>query len=146
MAILEKITKHNYHKMFKSPFYPVYDGWFNYLVDRVNSIMPDSGVMKMTPVHNATPGTSATINAPCGSVIMTHASQAGLASRDFTLTNSYITASSIVHAQLEGYGGTGTPIIQQVTRGAGSMTITVYNAHASAALSANFSILFTITG
>lgn len=146
MAILEKITKYNYHKMFKSPFYHVYDGWFNYLVDRVNSVMPDSGVLKMTPVHNATPGTSATINAPCGSVIMTHAAQAALASRTFTLTNSYLTTSSIVHVQLEGYGGTGTPIIQQVTRSAGSMTITVYNAHATVALSANFSILFTITG
>ena len=146
MPILEKITKFNYHKMFKSPFYPVYDGWFNYLVDRVNSIMPDSGVMKMTPTHNTTPGVAATINAPCGSVIMAHASQAALASRVFTLTNSYLTTSSIVHVQLEGYGGTGTPLIQQVTRGAGSMTITVYNAHATVALSANFSILFTITG
>ena len=37
-------------------------------------------------------------------------------------------------------------IIQQVTRSDGSMTITVYNAHATVALSANFSILFTITG
>ena len=146
MAQLDFITKWNYHKTFKSPFIPVYDGWYNALVSRINSIMPDSGVMKMTPVHNATPGTSATINAPCGSVIMTHASQAGLASRDFTLTNSYITASSIVHVQLANYGGLGTPIVQQVTRSAGSMTIKVYNAHASAALSANFSILFTITG
>ena len=146
MAKLDFITKLNYHKASKPPFIPVYDGWYNALVSRINSIMPDNGVMKMTPVHNTTPGTSATINAPCGSVIMTHASQAGLASRAFTLTNSYLTASSIVHVQLEGYGGNGTPIIQQVTRSAGSMTITVYNAHASAALSANLSILFTITG
>jgi len=146
MALLDKITKFNYNKTFKSPFTPVYDGWYNTLVDRINSIMPDSGVMKMTPVHSTTPGTSATINAPCGSVVMTHASQAGLASRTFTLTNSYLTASSIVHVQLRGYSGNGTPIIQQVTRSAGSMTITVYNAHASVALSANFSILFTITG
>lgn len=146
MALLDKITKTNFYKLFKGPFYPVYDGWYNALVDRVNSLMPSDGVAKMTAVLNTTPGTSATVNAPVGSVIMTHGSLAGLASANFTLTNSYITANSIVNVQLAGYGGTGTPIVQQVTRSDGSMTITVYNAHATVALSANFYLLFTIIG
>lgn len=146
MAFLEKITKYNYHKLFKPPFYPVYDGWFNFITDRLNSISDNDGAIKMTSINNTTAGTTATVNAPTGSVTVSHASLAGLASSTFTLTNSYITATSIVILQLGAYTGTGIPIVQKIAPSAGSATITIYNAHASIALNANLKIMFAIVG
>jgi hypothetical protein len=85
-----------------------------------------------------------TINQPSGTITVGSVATAGLASRTVTLTNSFIKATSKVFVSLGGYGGTGTPIIQQVTPANGSVAIIIYNAHATIALSAAFDLDFFV--
>lgn len=86
------------------------------------------------------------INQPAGKVITAVTATAAGAVKTITITNSFATADSIVMASMGDYGGDGTPILQQVTPGAGSIVILIYNAHASAALSAAFDVNFAIVG
>lgn len=86
------------------------------------------------------------INQPAGKVITAVTATAAGAVKTITITNSFATADSIVMATMGDYGGDGTPILQQVTPGAGSIVILIYNAHASAALSAAFDVNFAIVG
>lgn len=85
-----------------------------------------------------------TINASSGTIITAVTATAGLAVKTVTLTNSKITAASKVFVSIGDYGGTGVPILHQVTPAAGSVVIKIYNAHASVALSAAFDIDFLV--
>ena len=127
-------------------------GDFNLLVDDVAALetltapMQSNGGVLMTVATSTTPGTAHTINAPAGSCIVTHGATAALGTRTVVITNNLVTASSIVLASINTYGGTGTPLVGDVTPGAGTITVEIYNAHATAALSANFGLVFAILG
>jgi len=118
------------------------------IIDVVNSITEDLTsieedglvVASGSQVGSNTP----TINAPSGTITVGSVATAGLGTRTITLTNSYITASSKVFVSLGGYGGTGIPLVYQVTPAAGSVAIVIYNAHASVALSAAFDLDFFV--
>jgi len=111
------------------------------IIDAVNVIGTDGlTVDSGTQVGSNTP----TINAPSGTITVGSVATAGLASRTVTLTNSFITADSKVFVSLGGYGGTGIPLVYQVTPADGSVAIIIYNAHASVALSAAFDLDFLV--
>ena len=118
------------------------------IIDVVNSITEDLTsieedglvVASGSQVGSNTP----TINTPSGTITVGSVATAGLGTRTITLTNSYITASSKVFVSLGGYGGTGIPLVYQVTPAAGSVAIVIYNAHASVALSAAFDLDFFV--
>ena len=118
------------------------------IIDVVNSITEDLTsieedglvVASGSQVGSNTP----TINKPSGTITVGSVATAGLGTRTITLTNSYITASSKVFVSLGGYGGTGIPLVYQVTPAAGSVAIVIYNAHASVALSAAFDLDFFV--
>ncbi len=61
---------------------------------------------------------------------------AGVTSAAQTVTNTSVTAASLIFCQAVGYAGTGNPIIANVIPGAGSFTYLIQNTHASAALNA----------
>ena len=127
-------------------------GDFNQLVDDVAALetlmapLQSNGAILMTASTSTTPGTSHTLSTPVGSCIVSHGATAALATRTVTITNTLVTANSIVLASINTYGGTGTPLVKEVTPSAGSIVIEIYNAHASAALSENFGLVFAILG
>lgn len=61
---------------------------------------------------------------------------AGVTATAQTVTNTSVTAASLIFCQAVGYSGTGNPIIANVIPGAGSFTYLIENTHASAALNA----------
>lgn len=144
MATINKITKDNYTPSTKgeTPF-PVYSIEYNKAVDQINA----ASLGKLTtPVANTTAGSSATINAPSGKLLIAHGGTAGLATLTVTITNNLATADSIVMASISDYGGNGKPLVGDVSPAAGSIVVEIYNAHATEALSANFGLSFVILG
>lgn len=127
-------------------------GDFNPLVDDVAALetltapLKSNGAILMTTSTSTTPSTAHTLNTPVGSCIVSHGATAALATRTVTITNTLVTANSIVLASINTYGGTGTPLVGDVTPSANTITVEIYNAHASAALSANFGLVFAILG
>lgn len=85
-----------------------------------------------------------TINTSSGTITTAVTATAALAVKTVTLTNSKITAASKVFVSIGDYGGTGLPILHQVTPAAGSVVIKIYNAHSTVALSAAFDIDFLV--
>ena len=67
------------------------------------------------------------INAISGTITTAVTATVPRAVKTITLTNNKILASSKVFCQVGDYGGTGVPIIYQVTPGAGSCVILVLN-------------------
>ncbi len=61
---------------------------------------------------------------------------AGVTSAAQTVTNTSVTAASLIFCQANGYGGTGNPVPVNIIPGAGSFTYLIQNTHASAALNA----------
>ena len=111
------------------------------IIDAINLIATDGLVVESgSQVGSNTP----TINQPSGTITVGSVATAGLATRTITLTNSFITADSKVFVSLGDYGGTGIPLVYQVTPADGSVAIIIYNAHASVALSAAFDIDFLV--
>lgn len=111
------------------------------IIDAVNVIGTDGlTVDSGTQVGSNTP----TINQPSGTITVGSVATAGLGTRTITLTNSFITANSKVFVSLGDYGGTGIPLVYQVTPASGSVAIVIYNAHASVALSAAFDLDFFV--
>ena len=111
------------------------------IIDAVNVINTDGlTVDSGTQVGSNTP----TINQPSGTITVGSVATAGLGTRTVTLTNSFITANSKVFVSLGDYGGTGIPLVYQVTPASGSVAIVIYNAHASVALSAAFDLDFFV--
>ena len=111
------------------------------IIDAINAIDTDGlDVASGSQVGSNTP----TINQPSGTITVGSVATAGLGTRTITLTNSFITANSKVFVSLGGYGGTGIPLVYQVTPASGSVAIVIYNAHASVALSAAFDLDFFV--
>ena len=111
------------------------------IIDAINAIDTDGlDVASGSQVGSNTP----TINQPSGTITVGSVATAGLGTRTITLTNSFITANSKVFVSLGGYGGTGIPLVYQVTPASGSVAIVIYNAHASVALSAAFDLDFLV--
>ena len=127
-------------------------GDFNPLVDDVTALetlttpLQSTGGILMTTSTSTTPGTSHTLSTPVGSCIVSHGATAALATITVTITNTLVTANSIVLASINTYGGTGTPLVGNVTPSANTITVKIYNAHATEALSANFGLVFAILG
>lgn len=128
-------------------------GDFNPLVDEHNTIytkanttIPETGKIALTVGTSTSASDAHTINAPAGTCLVSHGGVAALATRTVTITNSYAKAASVVMASIADYGGNGSPLVKEVTPAAGSIVIEIYNAHASAALSANFNLSFAILG
>ena len=111
------------------------------IIDAINAIDTDGlDVASGSQVGSNTP----TINQPSGTITVGSVATAGLGTRTITLTNSFITANSKVFVSLGNYGGTGIPLVYQVTPASGSVAIVIYNAHASVALSAAFDLDFFV--
>lgn len=111
------------------------------IIDAINAIDTDGlDVASGSQVGSNTP----TINQPSGTITVGSVATAGLGTRTITLTNSFITANSKVFVSLGNYGGTGIPLVYQVTPASGSVAIVIYNAHASVALSAAFDLDFLV--
>lgn len=155
MATINKITRDNYTPNIKgeTPF-PVFSTEYNKAVDQINTnttTVATNTAAKVagtlfTQVASTTPAATHTINAACGRCIVTHGSTAGLATLTVTINNSLVTTSSIAFVSIGTYGGTGTPLVGDVTPEAGKLTIEIYNAHATNALSANFGLSFVVLG
>lgn len=76
--------------------------------------------------------TGVTINAPAGQITMNGASLAAAAEATFTVTNSFVTATSVPVVALTAIT-TGTPQVYVSGVAAGSFNITITNLHASTA-------------
>lgn len=155
MAVINKIKQGNFtpNPLQDTPF-PVYAKEYNLAVDQINAnttAIAAATASKVagtlfTQVASTTPAATHTINAACGRCIVTHGSTAGLATLSVTINNSLVTTSSIVFASIGTYGGNGKPLVGDVTPAAGTITIEIYNAHATDALSANFGLSFVVLG
>ena len=99
-------------------------------------LIVDSGVQ----VGSDTP----TVSKPSGIVTTAVTATAGLASKTVTITNTLVTATSKVFVSIGGYGGTGIPLVYQVTTSANTITVLIYNAHATVALSAAMDLYFFV--
>lgn len=96
---------------------------------------PASNVPNLSGGSSTATGTSLaeTCNAQCGLVITESLTTAAAATIERVLTNSFITANSLVLVWLQGGGNTryaGSIIVKSVT--AGSATLELTNLHASA--------------
>ena len=88
-------------------------------------------------------GTSGvTLTAKSGIIVTTTVATATLGSFSFIASNANITPSTIVNTSLQGYGGTGIPIVSATSVTAGSFTVVVNNAHPTTALSAGMKISY----
>lgn len=147
MVTLDKITKDNYSKDLKDTS-PILATVYNKAVDQINTntsaIAASKAGAVLTLGTSTTPSDAHTINAPAGTCVVTHGATAALATRTVTITNSLVTAASVVVASINTYGGNGTPLVKEVTPGAGEIVIEIYNAHATEALSANFGLAFAV--
>lgn len=132
---------------------PVISRDFNSLLSDVTSVDSRATILEagtfalgtLTVVSGSQTGSDTPIiNASSGTVITAVTATAALAVKTVTLTNNRITAASKVFVSIGSYGGTGVPILHQVTSAAGFVTILIYNAHATAALSAAFDIDFLV--
>lgn len=57
---LERLTKDNF--VDHPPFFPVYDYWYNELVDAFNAMVPAVGVAQADTINEATPGSGVTVD------------------------------------------------------------------------------------
>jgi len=144
---LDKIKTSNYTRNVKNSV-PIFAEAYNKSIDQINTntdaIAASKAGATLTKGTSSTPSDAHTINAPAGNCIVSHGAVAALGTRTVTITNSLATATSVVVASINTYGGTGTPIVKEVTPGASSIVIEIYNAHATEALSANFGLAFAI--
>lgn len=108
------------------------NGSTNALIQNLNTAQPFA-----VPASACTGTTTSTCN---GLKILTSytglTTAAGVTSAAQTVTNSSVTASSILICDVVGYAGTGNPRVTNVIPGAGSFTYLIQNTHASAALNA----------
>lgn len=94
-----------------------------------------------SPVYASTSTCTGTTTATCTGTrfVVSYSgltTAAGVTATAQTVTNTSVTAASIIFCQSNGYAGTGNPIIANVIPGAGSFTYLIQNTHASAALNA----------
>lgn len=98
---------------------------------------------------SATGTSPQTCNGAWGKVTTGTLTTAAATAATFTINNSSVSATSWVSCQLNGYSGTvttnGWPEILYCTPGAGTITVTFLNGHATAALSGTLTIGFDVT-
>lgn len=88
---------------------------------------------------------AATLNKPLGVITSEAITTASGASYTLTLTNSTVSATSVVLASTNlGAGTGGTPCVTSVTPDDGSVVILVKNVHASAAFNAAIKVAFRV--
>lgn len=92
--------------------------------------------------------TAVELNAPSGVITTVSATTAAVSESKFALTNSLITASSVVLVSIVNYAGTfatnGIPTVKVDTIGSGTCNICVNNVHAANALSGVLKIAFVV--
>ena len=110
--------------------------------------MAFSTIASVTQATDITTGVTANGNA--GVITTQAASAAASASDTFTVTNSSVTASSVILLQIMDYSGTlgtnGAPIVYGANVAAGSFDIVLYNADAANALAGTFDIGYQVIG
>lgn len=88
---------------------------------------------------------AATLNTQVGVITSAALTTAAAAIYTLTLTNDKVSAGSVVMASVQtGTNTTAGLALQEVTPGAGSVVITVENAHASSALDGTIKIAFAV--
>lgn len=110
---------------------------FNPVVEYVND---QAGVNQLVGAA----GNSATINAISGSQTSASLTTAAEGSQAITITNSNVTTSSIVMANLDYAGTTGIPVISETIVSNGQVVFTVTNVAAAAALNGTVTIKFIV--
>ena len=90
-------------------------------------------------------GNTPTINADSGTATSAAETTAAGGTATITITNSRVTTASIVHATICGGSNTGgTPVLLKAVPTANTLTVTIYNAHASDAFNGTLEVAFTI--
>jgi len=88
---------------------------------------------------------AATINQTAGVITTEALTTAALTDYTFTLTNSTISATSVVPFTVEfGTASAGDPVVGRSTAGAGSCVFVIRNAHATNALNGTIKIKFAV--
>lgn len=99
----------------------------------------------ITATATGTSGTSTvTLNTPLGVITTDAITTAAAATHVMTVTDSTVTATSIIHASVSQNGSTGLPVITSIEPGSGSFIVRVTNLHASAAFNAALKIAFEV--
>jgi hypothetical protein len=115
------------------------------LAGRINTNLPNTDFVPVSQTVNI--GTSVTCNAYKGMITTQTATTGGGVVSSFSVSNSYVTSSSIVRAFIQSYSGTygtGLPLVY-ATPGSSAITITIGNADAQA-LNGTLKIGFEILG
>lgn len=95
-----------------------------------------------TKTATATAG-AATLNKSAGTVTSDALTTAAGANYTLTITNSFVAAGDQAFASVaNGTNSAGLPVVATVTPGAGTLTVVVRNAHASAALNGTLLVSF----
>lgn len=90
--------------------------------------------------------TGVSLNTTTGQITTQGATAVAGAEHKFTVSNSLVSATSLIVANIASYTGGGTPIVSVTAIGNGSFDITITNLHASAALDAAMVINFAVFG
>jgi len=104
--------------------------------------------VKTTVTQGTSITTGVTASAPAGVITTVSSTLAAQASAEFTVTNTFVSSSSVVIANLVDYAGTdstnGIPVVKVDTIGSGSFKVVISNAHATNALSGVLKIGFIV--
>jgi hypothetical protein len=120
----------------------------NFVRVKVNAIDADgNATVSPMPIDNGTvtlASNAGTLNRLAGRITTEALTTAAAGSQALVLTNSLVAAGDMVHVQWSGGTSTGgTPIIKAVCT-ASTLTITLYNKHASAAFDGTFILDYRI--
>lgn len=115
---------------------------FNPVVDYINDT---AGVNQTSATASSS---AATLNTRVGSITSEALTTAALGTETLTITNSEVTANSIVLVVPTAYTGTlatdGIPVITKVTASAGSFVVLITNVHAANALDGTVTFKFVV--
>lgn len=96
----------------------------------------------------ASGATPQTCNAMRGIATTNSLSTAALTAATYVVNNSFVTASSVVQCSINSYSGTyvtnGDPLVAMCVPGAGTITFTIFNAHATNALAGTLGLAFEV--
>lgn len=114
----------------------------NPMIDYLNN---RSSINKGTVTQGTSITTGVTLNAVAGTITTVSSTLAADTTATFTVTNSEVTASSIILASLSyPTTATGEPVIDRIVPASGSFTITIRNVSAAAALNDVMAISFVV--
>jgi hypothetical protein len=83
-------------------------------------------------------------NSWLGTVTTGPLSTAALTSASYVVNNSTVAAGSLIRCGIQNYAGAGVALITQCVSGAGTITVNIYNASSSAALSGTLTFGFSV--